>query len=318
MGGMFRYVQSQKMDWLAQALTIYHDQRCYYTCIHHTAVGQDRPMGQADTFREHRHNLYHIVVYTGSRGAFSYQGKIVEATAGTVVCVSPGDWHDFVTRRGQAVYSEVTFSFEAQDGRILEVPFERLLQMFTGLALTLKPWQTVAPDRAKHIESLILRITDHVRSTSETASYCSQISLANLFDALVWTCAELPKSSSEADERLETVRQFIEKNYADSIAVDELASMAGMSKGYLFRAFKSAFGQPPLAYQQQLRLEAAKTLLRATAFRCREVALRCGYENSQFFCRLFKRTTGLTPGRFRKQMTPHPPADTSGSSLDNK
>ncbi len=301
---MFRYVRSQKTDSSAQALTIYHDQKCYYTCIHHTAVGQDRPMGQAETFREHRHNLYHVVVYTKSHGAFSYQGKVVDAPAGTVVCVSPGHWHDFVTYRGQAVYSEVTFSFETQDGRVLEVPFERLLQMFTGLALTLRPWQTIASERARHLESLILRITDHVRSGSETAPYCSQVSLASLLDALVWACAELPKSSSGADERLVTVRQFIEKNYADPITVDDLASMAGMSKGYLFRAFKAAFGQPPLAYQQQLRLEAAKTLLRATALRCREVSVRCGYENSQFFCRLFKRATGLTPGQFRKHMIP--------------
>jgi len=99
------------------------------------------------------------------------------------------------------------------------------------------------------------------------------------------------------------VRQFIEKNYADPIAVDDLASLAGVSRGYLFRAFKGAFGQSPLAYQQQLRLEAAKTLLRATALRCQEVARRCGYDNSQFFCRLFKRATGHTPSRYRKQMT---------------
>jgi AraC-like DNA-binding protein len=306
---MFRYVRSQKTDSSAQALTIFHDQQCFYTYIHHTAVGQDRPLGQAETFREHRHNLYHVVVYTRSHGAFSYQGKIVDATAGTVVCVSPGHWHDFVTYRGQAVYSEVTFSFETLEGRVLEVPFERLLQMLTGLGLTLKPWQTIAPERAKHLESLILRITDHVRSGSDTAAYCSQVSLANLLDALIWACAELPKSASGADERLVAVRQFIEKNYADAIAVDELASLAGMSKGYLFRAFKAAFGQPPLTYQQQLRLEAAKTLLRATALRCREVALRCGYENSQFFCRLFKRATGVSPGRFRKQMAPHSPTD---------
>jgi AraC-like DNA-binding protein len=309
---MFRYVRSQKTSFTAQALTIYHDHQCYYTCIHHTAVGQDRPMGQADTFREHQHNLYHVVVYTKSHGAFSYQGKVIDAPTGTVVCVSPGQWHDFVTYRGQAVYSEVTFSFETEEGHVLEVPFERLLQMLTGLALTLKPWQIIAPERARHLESLILRITDHVRSGSETAAYCSQVSLASLLDALVWACAELPKSASGADERLVAVRQFIEKNYADPIAVDELASLAGMSKGYLFRAFKASFGLPPLAYQQQLRLEAAKTLLRATALRCREVALRCGYENSQFFCRLFKRANGVSPGRFRKQMVPHGPTDGEG------
>ncbi len=302
---MFRYVRSQKTDLSAQALTIFHDQQCYHPRIHHAAVGQDRGVGQPYTFGEHRHNLYHVFVYTKSRGAFSCQGKIIDAPAGTVVCVSPGELHDFVTYRGQAVYAEVTFSLETPGGRVLDVPFERLLQIFTGLELALKPWQTIALERARHMESLILRITDHVCSGSQAAAYCSQVSLANLLDALVWTCTDLPESTSRADERLATVRQFIEENYADPISADDLASMAGMSKGYLFRAFKGAFGQPPLAYQQQLRLEAAKTLLRSTALRCREVASRCGYENGQFFSRLFKRATGMTPRQFRKEATPH-------------
>jgi AraC-like DNA-binding protein len=305
---MFRYVRSQKTDFSAQALTIYHDGQCFYPCLHHTAVGQDRPVGQVETFREHRHNLYHVVVYTKSKGAFALEGKVVEAGIGTVVCVSPGQWHDFVTYRQHAVYSEVTFSFETAQGRVLEVSLERLLQMFTGLMLTLQPVQTISPEKARHLESLILRITDHAKSGSETAVYCCQFNLACLLDALVWTCTEFPRSISGMDERLVEVRQFIEKNYADQIAADDLASLAGMSKGYLFRAFKAAFGQPPLTYQQQLRLEAAKTLLRATALRCREVAVRCGYDNVQFFHRLFKRSTGLTPGQYRKKIGVHSPS----------
>jgi len=303
---MFRYVRSQRTDFSAQALTIYYGQECFYPCVHHTAVGQDRPVGQVETFREHRHNLYHVVVYTRSQGAFSLEGTVVEAVPGTVVCVSPGQWHDFVSYRRQSVYSEVTFSFETPSGRLLDLSFERLLQEFTGLTLTLRPWQVISPDKAHHLDSLILRITDHAKSGSETATYCCQSSLASLLDALVWSCTEFPRSLSGTDERLIEVRQFIEKHYAEPITVDELAALAGMSKGYLFRAFKKAFGQPPLTYRQELRLEAAKTLLRATSLRCREVARRCGCDNVQFFCRLFRRATGLTPGQYRRQSIARP------------
>src|SRR4030042_706756 len=223
--GMFRYVRSQKTAFSAQALTIYHDGECFYPCIHHTAVGQDRPLGQAETFREHRHNLYHVVVYTKSQGAFSFGGKVVEAGRGTVVCISPGQWHDFVTYRQHAVYSEVTFSFETPQGRVLEIPFEALLQMITGLALTLQPWQVVSPEKAHHLESLILRVTDHAKSGSEASTYCCQFSLACLLDALGWTCTEFPRSVSGVDERLVGGREVREKNYADQIAVDDLVGI---------------------------------------------------------------------------------------------
>jgi len=150
--------------------------------------------------------------------------------------------------------------------------------------LTLRSWQAIPLEKAHHLDSLILRITDHAKSGSETAAYCCQFSLAGLLDALVWSCVEFPRSVTGTDGRLVGVRQFIERHYADPITVEELAGLAGMSRGYLFRAFKGAFGRPPLTYQQHLRLEAAKTLLRSTSLRSQEIASRCGYENSQFFC----------------------------------
>lgn len=300
---MLRYVRNQPPTFHASALLIQHEGRCYHPCIQHTAVGQDRPIGQAETFREHQHNLYHVVVFMKSHGAFSYEGQVIEAEPGTVVCISPGQNHDFVTYREHAVYSEVTFSLETSTAQILDVPFVEILQRYAGLSLQLDPCQTLSLETAHQLESLILDITDHARSGADIANYCCQRSLARLFDSLIWSCAMVSQTGAPIDERLVKVKQFIDHHYTEVITADSLASLANMSKGYLFRAFKKAYAQPPATYQQQLRLEAAKTLLRATALRCHEVALRCGYENIQFFHRLFKRATGLTPGQYRKQST---------------
>jgi AraC-like DNA-binding protein len=298
---MLRWVRSRAPDFSAQALTITYEGRCYYPCIHHTAVGQDRPVGRVETFREHRHNLYHIVVYVKARGAFTLDGQLNDSRPGTIVCVSPGQWHDFVTHRDRAVYSEVTFSFETPLGQFLDLSFEDLLQAYVGMSLSLKSWQHAGTERAHQLEALILQLTDHARSGSDVAAYCCQWSLARALDCLVWACTKFPESAANADERLVRIKLFIEQHYTEAISADELAHLAGISKGYLFRSFKRAFGQPPLAYQQELRLEAAKTLLRATSLRCHEIAFRCGYENNQYFHRLFKRATELTPRQYRDQ-----------------
>lgn len=300
---MLRYVRNQPPALAAQALLIQHDGRCYSPCIQHTAVGQDRPIGQDETFREHRHNLYHIVVFMKSHGAFSFEGQVLEAGPGTVVCISPGQNHDFVTYRQHTVYSEVTFSLETSTGRILDLPLIEVLQHYAGLPLQLQPCQTVSLETAHQLESLIQEMTDHARSGADIAEYCCQRSLARLFDCLIWSCTKVTQMSAPIDGRLVRVKQFVDRHYTEVITADHLASLANMSKGYLFRAFKKAYGLPPATYQQQLRLEAAKTLLRATALRCHEVSLRCGYDNIQFFHRLFKRNTGLTPGQYRRQHT---------------
>ncbi len=300
---MLRYVRNQPLNFASQGMLIQHQGHCYYPCIHHTAVGQDRAIGKAETFRGHQHNLFHVVVFMKSHGAFSLEGEVIEANPGTVVCISPGQRHDFVTYREQAVYSEVTFSLETAEEQVLALPFAQVLQIYVGLPLQFEAWQTASMDTAHQLESLIMEITDHAKSGADIANYCCQRSLARLLDCLVWSCTKLSQPSAHIDERLVKVKLFIDHHYTEAIAADDLATLASMSTGYLFRAFKKAYGQPPLAYQQQLRLEAAKTLLRATALRCHEVAIRCGYSNIQFFHRLFKRATGVTPGQYRKQST---------------
>jgi two-component system response regulator YesN len=86
----------------------------------------------------------------------------------------------------------------------------------------------------------------------------------------------------------------------DQFTVDDLAQIAQLSKGYLFRAFKNTFQVSPLAYQQTLRLEAAKTLLKSTELRCNEIARRVGYENPCFFHRVFKQRVGVPPNSYRR------------------
>ena len=66
------------------------------------------------------------------------------------------------------------------------------------------------------------------------------------------------------------------------------------------RAFKKAFGLPPMAYQQQLRTQAAATLLRETPLRIGEIARRTGYSDVYAFSKAFRRNTGLSFRAFRR------------------
>ena len=59
-----------------------------------------------------------------------------------------------------------------------------------------------------------------------------------------------------------------------------------------------------IAHVQNLRIEEAKRLLENSELSADEIASEVGYENPAFFRRLFKRTTGLTPGAYRRMFKP--------------
>jgi len=304
---MIRYVRIKKKDCCAQALALNYRGVVYYPCVYHTAIGQDRAVGQAEMLRAHRHDLYQVVVYTQGNGACVVNKEKVKAVPGRVVLISPGQWHDVVTHQNSTVYSEVTFSFESTTEQVLTVSFKRLLQLYTGVPMELSPYHLGTNEVSHRLNAMVLQLTDQANSDDRITNYCIQQGLARILDWIVWSCTSFHESTQKLETRLAKVKRFLESNYAQSLTVEQIADIAGLSKGYLFRAFREAYGLPPMAYHKQLRIEAAKTLLRSTALRCYEVGLRCGYKNIPLFHRMFKAATGVTTSQFRKQSQGDPP-----------
>ena len=297
---MYRYVRNKNDVPACGVLGIQHNGDIFHPVVLHTTIGQDRPVGDVQTFREHRHSLYHVVLYTAGHGACLLDEQVYAAAPGTVVIVSPGQPHDFITRFGDAVYSEVTFTLENDRREPLGVRFETLMGRLAGAEIHLNNPMQLSETETHLLNALLTEITDMAGVEHTLSEFYLQYALLKLFHFILQAGVHPVASGTIADERLVRVRQYIEQHYNTPITVGELSQLAGLSKGYLFRAFGKAFGAAPLTYQKQLRLEAARTLLRSSALRCSEIAVRCGYENIHFFHRIFKQTFGVTPRQYRR------------------
>lgn len=283
---------------LPQICGICHEGDYFCPVILHTAVDQDRPMGSRSTFLPHTHDFYHVVLYTKGQGFYQLEGVYHPAQAGTCVLISPGQRHEFVTRREKTVYSEITFAYENDRRQSLQYSIQQLLSLYSGTSVALPIPLQLNADIQQQLQNQMIRITDYLNSSQEQSLYQAHRHLASVFDLLITrsVCEPVP---SLVDDRLQRVRQWIEEHYQENLSMDGLARMAGVSRGYFFRSFKKAFGISPLAYQQGLRIEAAKTLLHAASLNCSEIADRTGFENVCFFHRVFKKHVGITPRQYR-------------------
>ena len=103
------------------------------------------------------------------------------------------------------------------------------------------------------------------------------------------------------DALIRDLQDWLSDNYAVGSPVEEATRRSGLAERTMKRRFKAATGFSPLDYVQRLRIEQAKRLLEEETLPIDDIAWRCGYEDPAFFRRLFKRTTGMTPGSFRKR-----------------
>lgn len=103
------------------------------------------------------------------------------------------------------------------------------------------------------------------------------------------------------DAPVAAAQAWAAENYARPNPVAEMAAVAGLPARTFKRRFAAATGYSPLDYVQTLRTEEAKQLLETTDMPADAIAAEIGYEEPAFFRRLFKRRTGVTPGRYRRR-----------------
>ncbi|GIU17146.1 XRE family transcriptional regulator [Shewanella colwelliana] len=96
--------------------------------------------------------------------------------------------------------------------------------------------------------------------------------------------------------RIDKALSFIHQHYADSIEVEQLASLVNMSTSAFHRGFKEVTASSPIQYVKKIRLNKAKELLQQHGAKAKEAALAVGYESPAQFSREFKRYFKQSPG----------------------
>ncbi|MBW7454089.1 AraC family transcriptional regulator, partial [Paenibacillus sepulcri] len=97
-------------------------------------------------------------------------------------------------------------------------------------------------------------------------------------------------------EGLGRARLELETRFTETIPVDQLAELAGMSRYHFMRSFKEKYGKSVVDYATELRMNEAKRLMaEKNKLSLRAIAERAGYNNATYFSRLFKKQVGLAP-----------------------
>lgn len=116
--------------------------------------------------------------------------------------------------------------------------------------------------------------------------------------------ASLVRQQSHADSVVRKCEDWLAAHYKDRNAVAKVVAFAEIPERSLKRRFKIATGTTLIGHVQNLRVEEAKRRLETDSAAFEQVAAELGYENLAFFRRLFKRSTGLTPGAYRRMFRP--------------
>lgn len=241
----------------------------------------------SQTYPRHWHDELYLGTIQSGRGFLEYGGARHATPCGTLMIVPPGEIH--------ANYKE-DCAF-----RCVFVPIElvqTIVEHFTEQEL---PSITFRGGLIEDPQTFAKLVEVHRVLDSANATPASDSAVAHFLTRLVMrhSATGVPSSPSNTQERAAVLRaqKYLEEHFADRVTLQDLARLTRLSPFHLNRLFCKQIGMPPHAYQIQVRISRAKSLLRSGR-RISETASTTGFVDQSHFSRQFKKFVGVTPGQF--------------------
>jgi two-component system response regulator YesN len=109
------------------------------------------------------------------------------------------------------------------------------------------------------------------------------------------------RKGSNTRHSINQALNYIEENYSKDLSLKKVSDEVGLSLYYFSHLFKEEIGESFVTYLNKLRIRKSKLLLINSNFNIAEIAYKVGYNDQNYFTRVFKDYEDLTPSEFRIQ-----------------
>ena len=237
-------------------------------------------------FPEHFHTYY--VIGTMDRGSreVTIAGETRRLAPGELVFFQPGEPHACRPVGGGRL-----------DWRGLHVPqevMERAAEAVTGRRFAPHFTPPVLP--GSELTSLFREVWE--LAAGEQGELRREEAFLLLVGRLLERCGGCPRPPEEVRPVVRAVCDYLEAHCDRRITLEQLSTLAGLSKYHLLRCFTRQKGITPYRYLETVRVNRARALLEQGAAPL-DAALRAGFADQSHFNHFFKILTGLTPSQYR-------------------
>jgi AraC-like DNA-binding protein len=240
-------------------------------------------------FPLHTHDTYVIGFVSAGCNVYGQRGSRIYSGPGDICLINPGEVHDGGALEGAFSY-RMTYPSVAL--------MKEIAEDVTGRPAPGTP--SFAPALARDADILELFRVAHERMEKGAEGLGADECLVAAYGLMLLRHADLsgPAKSVSESRRILRARGYLDASFAEAVDLKHLASLAGLSRFQLLRAFRRETGMTPHVYLTDCRVRAARRLL-ARGDEVADVALACGFADQSHLTRAFKARAGLTPGRFR-------------------
>lgn len=154
----------------------------------------------------------------------------------------------------------------------------------------------------KNVDSLFFKLLNRYRASANN-SYIECMSILYSIYGLLQQDTQKSYLGKSNETKMIEARRYIDESFnLPEFSITLLAERIEMSEVYLRKLFRAQYGISPSKYLISVRIKNAKKLMKYPFFTLEECAMQSGFSSLQYFCRLFKKEAGISPGKYRREL----------------
>ncbi len=247
----------------------------------------------------HSHNYYELYYAISGQRKLVINQSIYEIDKGDFAFIPPNTIHR-TSYRSSYAHERLDIKFEDY---ILAPLYNHPNLGKEHVRELLEPCIIHIPETHRtYAEELMLKIYYEEEATDIYSASLRQCYLLELI-LFMFRCKQAANTLETLDvthESIQAAVSYIYEHYYENITLDKIASHFGMSSSYFSKKFKTVTGFGFKEYLTGVRIQKATELLLKTKDSVTDIALNCGFNDSNYFGDAFRKIKGVSPAKFRK------------------
>ncbi|MBR2373484.1 MAG: helix-turn-helix domain-containing protein [Lentisphaeria bacterium] len=252
----------------------------------------------------HTHDFSELIIITAGGGEHWINGDTYQVQAGDIFLIQGNTEHYFEKRYKLGMYNIMFDDTYLKD----HLRSLRALSGFNAFFLfeptyrrshKFKSHLHIPPESMRPLMTKLQEMTEEFAVNRPGSDL---MLLAKALEIFVYISREYSKNQNPMANslcRLGELISMLENNYTEHWTLNRISKIASMAPSTLLPVFKKVTGYSPIDYLLQVRLSKAAELLLKTALPISEVALKCGFPDSNYFSRQFRKRYSVSPKNYR-------------------
>ncbi len=257
-------------------------------------------------FPLHSHGFDELVIILKGTAIHMIDGQAFPVKAGDVFVITQHHEHQYLEMHGLAL-ANILFDSEAlmmNQWDIRTLPGFHALFSLEPVFRTLHNFQSRLQLPESDLNRVNVMIRDLTRETEQRDPGYRVMARGLFMQLAVWLSRAY--STKPSEESIDLLRigdaiAHIESNYTNRMSLNELAKKSYLSPRHFTRIFQACIGRSPIDHLMHVRCRKAAELLKATDRTITNIAFDCGFSDSNYFTRCFRKVMNQTPTHYRER-----------------